>query len=127
MKLFVYSVCTGLLLASGAASAEVDRTLRAYVKSVDTAKSTITFRNFNQENKQWEEITANFGQNKDWKKCEVNEFKCEAATMDLVKELHKDSKVFVDVLKENGSQDWNLTFLRTLPPKASMPGDADTQ
>ena len=127
MKFFVYSMCTALLLASGAASAEVDRTLRAYVKSVDTVKSTITFRNFNEQSKQWEEITANFDQNKDWKKCEINEFKCEPATIDIVKELHKDSKVFVDVLKENGSQVWNLTLMRTLPSKASMPGDANTQ
>ena len=110
------------LVASNTAWAEVDKSFRAYVVSVDTAADSITLK-FAKDDKgtAWQELTAKWDDRSRWENGEKNEYKPEAATAALARSLKEGTKVYVNVIDTDNSGKWHLEKLRTMPAASTVP------
>ena len=123
MKKFISVIGLCLLFAASSVMAEVIKSFRAYVVSVDVAKKTMTFRVPNDATPtQWSELVAKWNEVTVWEHSAEKTYKSEPATVTLVVALRKDSKVYASVNDRDSSQkSWTLESLSTLPLDSTIP------
>jgi hypothetical protein len=118
-KLTIIAAAAALLLASFGADAEVEKTRRAYVVSVDAKAKSVKFRC--KENKGWTETTATWDDKTEWKDGTAGFGKDKPATPALAGQLKKDSKIFIDFNDDStDQQQWRVVSLTTMPADSDM-------
>ncbi|MGA9335096.1 MAG: hypothetical protein WBV39_12525 [Rudaea sp.] len=123
MTRILYCLAALLLLATGSASAETERSFRAYVVSVDTAGKSIKFRvPDDAKPPKWSVVVATWDDKTVWTEEPEKIWERKPATADLATKLKKDSKVYVSIT-DNGSheQRWEIQSLTSMPPDATVP------
>ena len=113
MNRLTVAAIAALLLVSFGAGAEVEKTRRAYVLSVDAKARTMKVRF--KEKAGWEETTATWDDKTEWKDGTAGFGKVKAATPALAGQLVKDSRVFIGLNDDNTDrQQWRLVSLTTM-------------
>ena len=123
MNKLISVVATGLLLAASLAMAEVSKSFRAYIVSVDSAKKTIMFRVPDDATPpKWKEVTATWNEKTVWERSPEKIYKSEPATVALTASLKKETKVYARV-NDDGSNEksWTIESLTTMPPDSTVP------
>ena len=123
MKKQILVVAACLLFATSLAIAEVGKSFRAYVVSVDAGKKTITFRVPDDATPpKWSELVATWNDATVWESAPEKIYKSEPATVALVESLKKDSKVYASVNDNDSNQaSWTIENLSTMPPDTTIP------
>jgi hypothetical protein len=123
MSRILYCLATLLLLATTSASALTEKSFRAFVVSVDSAKKSITFRvPDDAKPPKWNEVVATWDDKTTWEQAPEKIYKTSPADSKLVKMLKKDTKVYVSV-SDNWSHEktWLIQSLTTMPPDETVP------
>lgn len=123
MSRVLYCLAALLLFVTTSASALTEKSFRAYVVSVDTAKKSITFRvPDDAKPPKWNELVANWDDKTVWQEAPEKIYQKKAATAGLATKLKKDTKVYVSV-SDNWSdgKTWLIQDLTTMPPDETVP------
>ena len=123
MKKLISVVALCLLFAASLAIAEVGKSFRAYVVSVDAVKKTITFRVPDDATPpRWSELVATWTDATVWERAPEKIYKSEPATVALVESLKKETKVYASVNDNDSNQkSWTIERLTMIPPDSTIP------
>ena len=123
MKRLISIVAIGLLFAASLAMAEVSKSFRAYVVSVDAGRKTITFRVPDDATPpKWSEVVATWDEKTVWERSPEKIYKSEPATVALAASLKKETKVYARVNDDSSNEkSWRIESLSTLPPDTTVP------
>ena len=123
MKIAISAVATSLLLTASLASAEVGKSYRALVVSVEAKAKTIKLREPDEAKPpKWTEVEVHWDDATQWKNCPEVFYKCEDVKADFASTLKKDAKIYVSVNDKNSHETtWYLESLKTLPPDETVP------
>jgi hypothetical protein len=103
----------GLVFVHGVA-AETGFGTAAIVVAIDAGTKTITFKHTDSKGA-WKQTAATWDEKTTWARAEKQIWDATPATVDVAKDLKKDSKIYVTVNDRGGKTFW-IEQLKTIPP-----------
>jgi len=110
------ALATAFVLLAGLAQAITETATRAFVVSVDAKTKSITLRHKPTGSATFKELVVVWDDKTEWGRSDKEIWDTKPATVDLVKDLKKDTKVYAGFSDEPGGGKWRLLKLRTIPP-----------